>query len=80
MVEVMKIMVTSFKGPMHTVVHSVPPTLLLAIADPSLCQRLLDTHRQVCVNFLWVHCSSLLGPGEHKVLFVPYKSLFPSPV
>ena len=23
------------------------------------------------------HCSFLLGPGEHKVLFVPSKSLFP---
>ena len=26
------------------------------------------------------HCSFLLGPGAHKVLFVPSKSLFPSPV
>ena len=24
--------------------------------------------------------SGLLGPGAHKVLFVPSKSLFPSPV
>ena len=27
MVEVMKKMVTSFKGPMHALLHSVPPTL-----------------------------------------------------
>ena len=65
---------------MHTQLHLVPPTLLLAIPDPSLCQRLLDTYRQVWANLLWVHCSSLLGPGEHKVLFVPSKSLFSSPV
>ena len=25
---------------------------------------------------MWGHCSSLLGPGAHKVLFVPSKSLF----
>ena len=39
--------------------------------------RILDTHRQVWVSFLWGHCSFLLGPGVHKVLFVPSKSLFP---
>ena len=26
---------------------------------------------------LWGHCSFLLGPGAHKLLFVPSKSLFP---
>ena len=26
---------------------------------------------------MWGHCSFLLGPGAHKVLFVPSKSLFP---
>ena len=34
-------------------------------------------HRQVWVTLLWGHCSFLLGPGVHKVLFVPSKSLFP---
>ena len=29
------------------------------------------------VSPLWGHCSFLLGPGAHKVLFVPSKSLFP---
>ena len=28
-------------------------------------------------SLLWGHCSFLLGPGVHKVLFVPSKSLFP---
>ena len=80
MVEVMKIMAISFKGPMHTVVHSASPTLQQGTADPRLCQRLLDTHGQVWVSLLWGHCSFLLGPGVHKVLLVPSKSLFPSPV
>ena len=26
---------------------------------------------------MWGHCSFLLGPGAHKFLFVPSKSLFP---
>ena len=45
--------------------------------NPCLCQRLLDTHRQVWLSLLWDHCSFLLGPGVHKILFVPSKSLFP---
>ena len=32
---------------------------------------------QVWVSLLWGHCSFLLGPGAHKVLFVLSKSLFP---
>ena len=62
---------------MHTLLYSVPPTLQQATADPSLRQRLLDTHRQGWVSLLWGHCSFLLSPGAHKVLFVPSKSLFP---
>ena len=62
---------------MHTLLHSVPRTLQQATSDPHLCQRLLDTHRQVWVSLLWGHCSFLLSPGAHKVLFVPSKSLFP---
>ena len=74
---VMKIMVTSFKGPMHALLHSVPRTLQQATADPHLCQRLLDTQGLAWVSLLWGHCSFLLGPDAHKVLFVPSKSLFP---
>ena len=76
-VEVMKIMVTSSNGPMYRLLHSVLPTLQQATADPCLCWRLLDTHRQVWVSLLWGHCSFLWGPVVHKVLFVPSKSLFP---
>ena len=79
-VEVMKIMATSCKSPMHALLHSVSPTLQQATADPCLHQGLLDTHGQVWVNFLQGHCAFLLGPGVYKVLFVLSKSLFPSPV
>ena len=62
---------------MHVLLHSVPPTLQQATTDPRLCWRLLETPRQVWVSLLWGHCSFLLGPGAHKVLFVSSKSLFP---
>ena len=77
MVEVMKIMATSFKSLLHVLLHSVSPALQQASIDPSLHLRLLDTHGQVWVSLLWGLCSCLLGPGAHKVLFVPSKSLFP---
>ena len=58
MVEVIKIMATSFNmSHAHTAILSAP-TLKQAIADPYLCQRLLDMHRQVWVSLLWGHCSS----------------------
>ena len=62
---------------MHALLHSVPLTLQLVTADTHLCRRLLDMHRQGWVSLLYVHYSFLLGPGVHKVLFVPSKSLFP---
>ena len=65
------------KGPMQTLLHSVPPLLQQAAANPGLRQRLLGTPGQVWVSLLWGHCSFLPGPGLHKVLFVPSKSLFP---
>ena len=73
-------METSSKGPMHALLHSVPPALQQATAIPRLCQRPLDTHGQVWISLFWGHCSFLLGSGAHKVLFVPSKSPFPSPV
>ena len=62
---------------MQALLRSVPPTRQQATTDPRLCWRLLDTPRQVWVGLLWGHCSFLLGPGAHKVLFVPSKSLSP---
>ena len=49
--------------------HSVPATLQQATASPRLCWRLLDTHGQAWVSLLWGHCSFLLVPDAHKVLF-----------
>ena len=62
---------------LHKLLHSVPPTLLQAPTNLHLRQRLLDTPGEVWVSLLCGHCSFLLGPGEHKFLFVPSKSLFP---
>ena len=64
---------------MLALLYSVPLTARQATVNPRLCQRLLDTHSQVWLSLVWGHCSFLLGPGVHKVLFVPSKSLFPSP-
>ena len=52
-------------------------TLQQVTVDSHLCQRLLYTHRQVWLSLLCRHCSFLLAPGVHKVLFMPSKSLFP---
>ena len=77
MLKVMKIMATSLKRSQHALLNSVPPTLQQDTADPRLHQRLLNTHGQVRVSLLWGHCSFLLVPGMHSVLFVPSRSLSP---
>ena len=61
-------------------VYPGPLTPQQATVDPRLCRR---HSQQVYISLLWAHCSFLLDPGVHKVLFVPSKSLFlrfPSPV
>ena len=80
MVEVMKIMATSFKRSYACTWSTLPPTLQQATTDPWLGWRLLDTPGQVLVSLLWGHCSFLLHPGAYKFLFVPSKSLSLSPV
>ena len=65
------------KGHTPGLLYSVPLNPWQATVDPRPCRRLLDTHRQVWFSLLWGHCSFLLGPGVHKVLFVPSKGLFP---
>ena len=62
---------------MQGLLYSVPQTLQKGSAEPRLRQRLLDTPGQVWVSLLWGHCSFLLGPGVHKILFVRSKSLSP---
>ena len=51
MVEVMKIMATSFKRSHDALLHSVPLTLQQATVDPRLHWRFLDTHGRVWVSF-----------------------------
>ena len=53
----------------------VPLTPQQSTMDPHICQRLPNTHRQVWLSLLWGHCSFLLGPGAHRVLLVPSRSL-----
>ena len=75
MVEMMNIM-SSFEMSHTGTATLSAPNPVAGTANPHL-QRLLDTHGQVWVSLSWGHCSFLLGPGAHKVLFVPSKSLFP---
>ena len=66
MVEVMKIMVISLKRSQASTAIVHAPTLQQATNDPCLCQRLLDTHRQVSCG-VTVPFSCVLA---HKVLFM----------
>ena len=76
MVEVMKIMVTSFKRSHHALPHSVPPTLQQATTHQ--CPPNAPGHSQASLgqSLLGV---LLLSPGSsaHKVLFVLSQCLFP---
>ena len=77
MVEVMKLMRTSFKRSHACTATLSAPNPAAGHHQPTNLPEILDTHGQVWVSLLWGHCSFLLGPGTHKVLFVPSKSLFP---
>ena len=73
MVEVMKIMATSLKDPMHVLLQSMPLSLQQATTHSRLYQRLPDTHRRVScgviVPFSWVLV--------HKFLLCPPRVNFP---
>ena len=73
----MKIMVTSFKRSHVGIAALSASDPAAATADPHLHWRLLDTHGQAWVSLFWGHFSFLLGPGVHKVLFVPSESVSP---
>ena len=77
MMEIMKIMETSFKRSCAGTAALSAPNPAAGQHDPCLHQRLLDTHGQVLVSLLWGHGSFLLGPGVPQVLLVPSTSLFP---
>ena len=76
MLEVMKIMVTSFKRSHACTAALGAPSPAAGHCQPTPLPEILDTLGQVWVCLLWAYCSFLLGPGAHKVLFVPSKSLF----
>ena len=71
MVEVKKIMATSFK-------RSYACTATLSAPNPAAGhrQRLPDTHRQVRVSLLWRRCS-FSWVLVHKVLLCPPRVYFP---
>ena len=77
MVEVMKIMATSFKrSPGRTVTLSAPNPAAghgRPMPLPEIPGLLTGKSGSVSCG----HCSFLLGPGVQKVLSVPSKSLFP---
>ena len=67
----MRVMETSSKGWFTAV-----------LSAPGHCNRPLPTHTSAgdswtlmgkSVSLLWGHCSFILGPGVHKVLFLPSK-------
>ena len=70
---VMEVMATSFK-------RTYARTVVLIAPDPTAghCQpiTLLETPIHSQASLLWCHCSFLLSPGAHNVLFVASKSLF----
>ena len=66
----------SFRRSHDALLHSVPLPCSPP-PPPTPPQRPLGTPGQVWVSLLWGHCSFLLGPGAHKILFVPSQSLFP---
>ena len=48
-----------------------------ATVDPHPCLETPGHSQASLAQSLGGHCSFLLGPGGHKILFVPSKSLFP---
>ena len=77
MVGIIAVMETSFKRTYaHTVVFTAPDSTE-GHCQPKLPLEIPGHSQQAWFSFLWGHCSFLLGPGAHKVLFVPSKCLFP---
>ena len=76
MVEVMKIMATSFKRSHVCIATLSAPNPAAGHHGPT---PPLETPGHSQASLLWGQCSFLLGPGA-KGSVVPSKSLFPSPM
>ena len=71
MVEVMKIKATSFKGPMHALLCMLSvPDSEAGHHQPMPLSETPGRSRASLGRLLWGHCSFLLSPVAHKVLFV----------
>ena len=77
MVEVMKIVATSSKRSCACTAALIAPDPAAGHSRPTPPLETPGQSWQVWVSLLWGHCSFLLGPGVHEILFVPSKSLFP---
>ena len=77
LVQVMKIKATSFKTSHAETAVLSAPNPAAGHCWPPPPPETPGNSQQVWVNLLWGRCSFLLGPGVHRVLFVPSKSLFP---
>ena len=77
MVEVMKIMVTFFKRS-HAHCYTQCLQLCKGHHQPMPPPETPGHSWASLVSLLWGNCSFLLGPGVHRVLFVPSNSLFES--
>ena len=53
------------------------PGLLLSVTLTTRHPQTPEHSQQVWLSLLWGHCSFLLDPDVHEVLFVPSKTLFP---
>ena len=77
MVEVLKIMVTSFKKSYAGTATPSAPNPAAGHRRPMPLPETPRHSRQVCVSLLWGHCSFLLGPGMHKFCLCPLRVCFP---
>ena len=66
-VEVMNIVVTSFKRYHVCTAACSAPNPAAGHHRPTPLLEAPDTHGQVWVSLLWGHCSFLLDPGVHKI-------------
>ena len=73
----MKIMATSLKRSHACTAALSAPHPAAGYHQPTPLLETPGHYGQVWVSLLWGPCFFFLGPGVHKVLFVPSKSLFP---